>query len=519
MSQQTLLEQILRLVKPKKALHIGASFGQEANLYHDLGVEAWHVEPIPDVFEALTQNLSKLHDQHPINACLSNELGVQRKFYIASNQGMSSSLLELGRHQQEYPSITYDREITVITETVDSMISKGMIDSDINFILIDAQGAELKILEGARTLLARQCLLATITETAVVPLYKGGSTYIEVSELLLNYDLHLRQAIFGMHGWTDAVYMRPYWHSATNQSPEIVEKTTKQVENPLSSQADVSGDPAQGTIDFHFFMTNELAIADVAEFSPWDKPAFDEDILHAISLLIPKACSHELIRVGGTGDGAYLVPDDLADIDACFSPGVSNLINFEQELADKLSIHSYMCDASVRAEDLEIDRTYHHFKPVWLGSYDGDQTQTLDSWVANSEHAESRNLLLQMDIEGSEFSSLIATSDSVLSKFRIAVIEFHWLWKIQSSRFLNTRLLPTLHKLSRHFDCVHAHANNCCGTTYIAGIDVPNVIEITYLRKDSNDMSVPVTLPHPLDVVNVPSNPPIILGRPWTNSK
>ena len=38
---------------------------------------------------------------------------------------------------------------------------------------------------------------------------------------------------------------------------------------------------------------------------------------------------YKLIRLGGRGDGAYLLPDDLQDIQACFSPGVSDSKLFE----------------------------------------------------------------------------------------------------------------------------------------------------------------------------------------------
>lgn len=54
----------------------------------------------------------------------------------------------------------------------------------------------------------------------------------------------------------------------------------------------------------------------------------------AIELMVPKGCSKELIRIGGSGDGAYLLPDDLTAIDACFLPGVSTLVNFELQLAE-----------------------------------------------------------------------------------------------------------------------------------------------------------------------------------------
>lgn len=514
MSAPSFLEQVLALLKPRKAIHIGASYGQEAGLYHHLGIETWHIEALPEVFQALEANLRNLDDQHAVQACLTDKAGLEHVFHVANNEGMSSSLLPLGRHEQEYPSVAYERQITVRTETVDSLIEAGVIDADIDFILIDAQGAELLILNGASGLLGSGSVKAIVSETGVVPLYEGGSTYLEVAQFLLQYDLHLRHASFGDNGWSDVVFTKPYWQSAQSLLGHEQLDNDNMAEKGATKNSQ-SDRPGEEETDYSFFLRNESAIADAIDFCPWDKPAFDDDILSAINLLIPTACAHPLIRIGGEGDGAYLVPDDIGSIDACFSPGVSNLIAFEQELADRYSIPSYMCDASVDISQLEIDNTYHHFVPMWLGGYDGDNTQTLDSWVAQSDHSQSMNLLLQMDIEGAEYASLMATSDSVLARFRIAVIEFHWLGKVQSSRFLNTRLMPTLQKLSRHFDCVHVHANNCCGTTLIAGVEVPNVMEVTYIRKNCNAPIHQAVLPHPLDILNVPSNSAILLGKPW----
>ena len=233
-------------------------------------------------------------------------------------------------------------------------------------------------------------------------------------------------------------------------------------------------------------------------------------------MMIPVNCGKELVRVGGSGDGAYLVPDDLEAIDACFSPGVSNTIGFEVELAEKYGIPSYLCDASSNPDRLPLIPDMHIFMPRWLGSFDSDTTTTLDAWVLGSEHCDAQNLLLQMDIEGAEFNSLLACSTSILSLFRVFVVELHWMERLRSARFLNQVFMPTMHKLGRIFDCVHAHANNCCGSTNLCGVAVPNVIELTYYRKDANSCLYPPQIPHPLDVVNVLSNEPLLLGPPWT---
>ena len=51
---------------------------------------------------------------------------------------------------------------------------------------------------------------------------------------------------------------------------------------------------------------------------------------------------HNLIRIGNqSGDGGYLVPDLINDIDYCFSPGTGSQTGFEDELLCKYNIKSH----------------------------------------------------------------------------------------------------------------------------------------------------------------------------------
>lgn len=66
-----------------------------------------------------------------------------------------------------------------------------------------------------------------------------------------------------------------------------------------------------------------------------------------ISMFHPQDVGIGLIRLGGEGDGGYLVPDDLDGIAACFSPGVSDVADFETSLIRDYGIPCYLADASV----------------------------------------------------------------------------------------------------------------------------------------------------------------------------
>ena len=139
----------------------------------------------------------------------------------------------------------------------------------------------------------------------------------------------------------------------------------------------------------------------------------------------PWQTEHPLIRLGGDYDGGYLLPDDLEGIVACFSPGVSNQASFEEALLAR-NIRCYQVDASVEHSPLE-----HHplveFERKFLGTTTEKNFITLRDWVEEKEPERRGDLLLQMDIEGAEWLVLAATTDELLSRFRIICIEFHGL--------------------------------------------------------------------------------------------
>ena len=103
----------------------------------------------------------------------------------------------------------------------------------------------------------------------------------------------------------------------------------------------------------------------------------------SIHLLKPYVCPYKLIRIGDNQDGSYLIPDDLKNIKGCFSPGVSNRKEFEDVLARKYKIKSFMCDFS---SDLKYFKTnlienMQFFDKKWLDIEDGENNISLEKWV------------------------------------------------------------------------------------------------------------------------------------------
>jgi len=223
-----------------------------------------------------------------------------------------------------------------------------------------------------------------------------------------------------------------------------------------------------------------------------------------------------LVRVGGEGDGGYLLPDDFDGIRHCFSPGVDVTAGFEEEIAHDHGIRSFMADASV--ERAPLDNPLFEFDRRFLGAQSDRTFITLGDWVSGKlGDNKDDDLLLQMDIEGAEFDVLIESDSALLRRFRMMVIEFHGM-----ERIFERHSLPLIRalfsKLHRDFAIVHMHANNCCGIAECRGIGIPRVFEISYLRRDrlpAGSATGGLDLPHALDRSNVPGMPDIAMPEIW----
>ena len=228
--------------------------------------------------------------------------------------------------------------------------------------------------------------------------------------------------------------------------------------------------------------------------------------LHEIKNLIlklrPLSTEHPLIRLGGYADGGYLVPDDLQDIKYCFSPGVSTISNFEDDLT-KRGIKCFLADFSVDQPPNQND--LFDFEKKFLGTFNSDIYFTLSSWI-KSKVNNNKELILQMDIEGDEYNVLCDTDHELLKRFRIIIVEFHYLDSMLDS--LGYELINlTFSKLLKDFEIVHIHPNNCSYPVVYKDIQIPPVLEISFLRKDRiQKKEYTKSFPHFLDQKNIPQN-------------
>jgi len=233
------------------------------------------------------------------------------------------------------------------------------------------------------------------------------------------------------------------------------------------------------------------------------------------SKVTPVECDKKLIRIGGEFDGGYLVPDDFEGIEECYSPGVSLISNFEDELTKK-GIVCFMSDYSV--DGPLIENKLFNFQKKFLGVKNDGVFIRLDEWIRNTSKSDS-DKILQMHIEGAEWSVLCTTPPDILEKFRIIVLEVHGMDGLFDPMIFR-QINDTFDLLIDKFKIVHIHPNNSSRPISAKGFSVPPVMEFTFLRSDRvKNIKNSVAFPHHLDSPNVKEMRDYPLPRSWYKSK
>lgn len=246
----------------------------------------------------------------------------------------------------------------------------------------------------------------------------------------------------------------------------------------------------------------------------WLEPTSDlDEVRDVIRSLAPIAIDQPLLRIGGEGDGGYLVPDDLESLVSAISPGTSTEVGFDLEMANR-GINVLMADASV--DGPPFDNPHFHFHRKFVDVFEDDQTMRLDTLCRSQVGGGTGDRILQMDIEGAEYRVLLDLSDEMLKSFRIMVVEFHHLDRMLA-RFPLRIIKATFQKLLRHHHIVHIHPNNVAGPSKRKEIEIPPVMEFTFYRKDRARVmrDRKLCFPHRLDHDNLANRPSLVLPSCW----
>ena len=98
---------------------------------------------------------------------------------------------------------------------------------------------------------------------------------------------------------------------------------------------------------------------------------------------------------------------------------------------------------------------------------------------------DKEDLILKIDIEGSEWDFFKNISEVDINKFKQIILEVHWMVEIEGVKIPDFRI-DVIEKINKTHQIVALHPNNYSKTVNVAGLVVPQVLEITFLRKSDN---------------------------------
>lgn len=233
-------------------------------------------------------------------------------------------------------------------------------------------------------------------------------------------------------------------------------------------------------------------------------------VLDVLKKLIPKKIDIELIRLGENNDGGYLVPNDLKGIGKNYSAGVGYLTKFEKQLEENFDISSNLLDFN--KINKKILPKKGKFTRKKLSIDDNVNEISINTWIKNND----REIILKLDIEGDEYSVLANISKKNLKKVRILIVEFHDLRNLRSHSFLNF-FEKIIKRLNNYFFPCHLHINNSSKIKSLKGIKIPDMVEMTFIRKDriKKYPKKNAKLPHPLDQKTVLNKKEILIDENW----
>ena len=242
-------------------------------------------------------------------------------------------------------------------------------------------------------------------------------------------------------------------------------------------------------------------------------PSATHMALAALRMLRPQQVDGwQKVRIGKFFDGGYAMIDRFEGTEAAYSLGINDDVSWDMDIAAR-GIPIFQYDPTIAG--LPEDHELFHWKPKWIGgAIDADaNVDTIENLIEENGHRDSRNLLLKCDIEGGEWPLLQQTPNRILRQFRQMVFEIHNLAYLANA-FDGNNVRKAFLNLTASHHVVHIHANNYAGWSVVGGIAVPNVIEVTMLRKDEGVFSPSdETYPTPLDMPCDPARADLYLGR------
>lgn len=190
---------------PKGIIHIGAHLMEERSSYMSNGVNKiiW-IEANPSIYEKI--KWANSGNEMVFNYAISDEDNLVYDLYVTNN-GESSSILEMDKHKEYHPHIWVYGSVKVNSKRIDTLIRENSINpSSYDFLNLDIQGVELLAMKGFGDIISNFKYIYTEVNSAY--LYSGCCLIGEIDDYLLDYGFKRVMTEMTPFEWGDALYIK-----------------------------------------------------------------------------------------------------------------------------------------------------------------------------------------------------------------------------------------------------------------------------------------------------------------------
>jgi len=166
-------------------IDVGANVGQFGTDLRNTGYKGKLIsfEPASEPFLQLLKRSQKDALWSVFNLGVGNRIE-EIDLHLASNSGLSSSILKPGLHSNFFPGIRFDRTEKIQITTLSNFIKDQKLQECRILLKVDAQGYEGLILEGALEIF--DSVISTYLELSLVELYCGEVGALAILNTLSN---------------------------------------------------------------------------------------------------------------------------------------------------------------------------------------------------------------------------------------------------------------------------------------------------------------------------------------------
>ncbi len=227
-------------------------------------------------------------------------------------------------------------------------------------------------------------------------------------------------------------------------------------------------------------------------------------------LKVKSVLGKSLVRVGKEDDGGYIMVDDFKDSGIAYSFGISDDVSWDSDMTDR-GYEVYMYDHTIDKLPYET-KGFHFFKKGIADSPEFSRNlDSLEHYLEKNGHLDCSGMILKMDVEGAERGFFNLVDSDTLNKFDQIVFELHGLLSGKNS----DAILAAIKKINKTHDLFHIHANNHGNVIWIDGKVYPELLELSFVKKNLYKTQEIENLFFPLEIDKacLKEFPDIVLGN------